>query len=73
MITNFKTFESMNFEEHGVVTLKKDLVDLLRNPNTIPAGTEGTVVYLYPNCAEVEFVIDGKNFVETVSKDDIEK
>ena len=74
MITNFKTFENMNFDEHDVVTLKKDIVNLLRNNHTIPAGTKGTVVYVYSNdAAEVEFVVDGESFVELVSKNDIEK
>jgi hypothetical protein len=74
MITNFKTFEGMNFNENDVVTLKRDLVDLLRNTNTIPAGTKGTVVYVYANgAAEVEFIVDGESFVELVTKDDMEK
>ena len=74
MVTNFKTFENMNLQEHDVVTLKNDKVNILRQNHTIPAGTKGTVVYVYSNgSTEVEFIVDGKSFVEFLSKDDIEK
>jgi hypothetical protein len=38
----------------------------------IPAGSEGTIVHKFSNSVYmIEFVIDGKNFVETVTEDEI--
>ena len=38
----------------------------------IPAGSEGTIVHKYDNRVyEIEFVIDGKNIVQTVVQDEI--
>ena len=53
-------------QNHDIVTIKIDL------PN-IPKGTKGTIVYTYAVWVyEVEFIINGKSILETLTSEDIE-
>ena len=63
MDQNIKGFEIMNkFKEHDIVILTVDLNE------SIKAGAFGTIVSVYNNgeAFEIEFIIDGQSFVETV-------
>ena len=53
------------YKEHSIVYAKFDLTD-------VPKDTSGTVVHVYSESAYVvEFIVDGKNIVKTVLKDQI--
>lgn len=68
------------FNEYDVVTLKNDLSAVNSHVSTrgivdIPAGTEGTIVLVYPGGSyEVEFFDDEGNTLalSTVTEDDIQ-
>ena len=59
-----------------VVEMKEnDIVIASSNIGNIPKGTTGTVVHKYANTEayEVEFIIEGSSFVETILKSQIIK
>jgi hypothetical protein len=70
-IKNIRTFDEFRineeFEEFEIVELK------VEKPN-LPVGTRGTIVFVHPekDVFEVEFFVNGKNYVETLTKDEIE-
>lgn len=66
--------EKIALKVHDIVTLKKNLIDLLRNSIEIPAGTKGTILYVYDSgtAVDIEFVLNDKSFIETVAIDKLE-
>lgn len=51
--------------EHRIVILKEDT-------NGIPRGTKGTIVFEYSTGVyEVEFIVNGKSVMETLTDEDI--
>jgi hypothetical protein len=51
--------------EHKIVVLKEDT-------NGIPKGTKGTIVFEYCiGVYEVEFIVNGKSVIETLTDEDV--
>lgn len=57
-----------------MATIKEnDLVIAATKIAKVPKGTPGTVVNVYDNGYEVEFIVKGKSFVETTTKNQVKK
>ena len=49
-----------------------DIVQIKRKVNNVPKNSSGTIIHIYNETAfVVEFIINGINYIETISKTNI--